>query len=135
MSVPHEFPFNALQKAIFTRLSSDVSGAAVVDDPEGSSYPMVLIGDLRSENTSTSGGSSNSVSVDIDVLSSASRNEQANGLMDDIATSLTTTEIDVSAGGFDARWVNLEAEFRREYDGKETIRHGVVRVTWLVSKI
>lgn len=134
MAAQHFYPFNALQKAAFVKLSADVSGASVVDDTAGKDYPLVVLGDHTSERVSSAGGSTNNVTLEVDVLSTASANKECNDLMDQVVQALTEEELDLSDDGFEARWLNVEGEFRREYDGQDVVRHGVVRVTWMIDK-
>ena len=125
------FPFDALQLAIYTRLFNDADITQPVFDwpvdPEGQATPYIVIGDFFTEDASGSNVGGQRVTSEVHVWSTSQGMREVNDIMDEIVQSVTSAAIDLSADTFEYLQTKIEAEVRREYDGSQLYRHGIVR--------
>lgn len=125
------FAFDALQLAIFTRLNNDSDITQDIFDwpvdPETQTVPYIVIGDFTSEDVSGSTISGHIVSSEVHVYSRSLGMREVNDVMDQVVQSITATPLDISSESFEYLQGKVEAEVRREFDGSEVYRHGIVR--------
>jgi uncharacterized protein DUF3168 len=139
VTVVSESPLNALQKAIFTRLSTDATltallGAAgrVVDQvTEGTPYPYVRIGDHLSTPDNDHGTFGREVTVTLHVWTKTRGNSSGQAIASRIGELLDHQTAAMSAL-LDAdghRCVSIRNEFDQALtDPDPEIRHHVIRV-------
>ena len=120
-----------LQKTIYAALSGDnnltsVLGASVHDEvPQGSSYPIVQIGEDTALDYGVKGENGSEVTIMIHVWSRYTGSSEVKNIMDRVHTLLHDSSLSVT--GFNL--VNMRFEFSdiiRDPDG--VTRHGVMRL-------
>lgn len=133
-----KFPFDALQLAIFARLSGDANVSCPVFDwpvsPEEQATPYIVIGEFFSEDTSVKSTSAQTVTSEINVWSRSLGMREVNDIMDEIAQSITGSDLDITGSGFDYFPLRVEAEANRTYFADELFRHGLIKFVDLISE-
>jgi hypothetical protein len=129
---------NELQKAIYTRLNSQLSPTSVYDHvPQNSTYPYVVIGEILSVPWDTKTADGQEFSVTVHVWDKGAGKKSVNLKMESVYTALHQQESNLSPSGFTVILIRCDyiAVFQEtgEATDQDHYYHGVMRFRAIVE--
>lgn len=134
-------PLAILQQRMFERLSADLVGTAVEarvwdSPPEGTNFPLVLIGDMTATPNYAKATPVLDVVATVDIYSEGLGMEQVHTLANSVSVSLTRLNLDLSAGTYNCFNSRLQScQTLREFDGTRLVRHALMTFVFSVQDL
>jgi len=123
-------PMNALQKGVYSILTTKQTTPVYDDVPEGAMFPYVTIGAFTCKSNGAKPTDIMDISLQLHIWSEYSGKMEVNGIADDITAVLTSWPIDLSADNF--KVILQDVDFFEAFPEEIQGYHGVVT---FISKI
>ena len=121
--ITRRIPMNALQKGVYSILSTKQTTPVYDDVPEDAVLPYVTIGAFTCKQMGNKTADISDVSLQIHVWSEYEGKMEVNGIANDITAVLTSCPIDLSEGGFNV--MGQDIDFFEAFPEEEAGYHGI----------
>lgn len=117
-------PMDALQKGVFSLLSTKQTTPVFDDVPEDAKFPFITLGAFTDKQTGNKTADIHDISLQIHIWSEYEGKKEVNEIANDVTAVLTSWPLDLSADGFNV--MSQDVDFFEAFPEEVAGYHGVI---------